>query len=65
MFSTIFSIVIAVLVCIADECLLRLMFGQVDQAVMQRSLCKSKVTMYISIIANIINVIGNVVVFLF
>lgn len=87
MFSTIFSIVIAVLVCIANEWLLRLMFGQVDQAVMescvtylrisaysypalaiynagaamQRSLCKTKVTMYISIIANIINVIGNVV----
>ena len=87
MFSTIFSIVIAVLVCATNEWLLRLMFGQVDNAVMescvtylrisaysypmlaiynagaamQRSLCKTKVTMYISIIANIINVIGNII----
>ena len=87
MFLTIFSIVIAVLVCATNEWLLRLMFGQVDNAVMescvtylrisaysypmlaiynagaamQRSLCKTKVTMYISIIANIINVIGNII----
>lgn len=87
MFSTVFSIVIAVLVCATNEWLLRLMFGQVDSAVMescvtylrisaysypalaiynagaamQRSLCKTKVTMYISIIANIINVIGNII----
>lgn len=87
MFSTIFSIVIAVLVCATNEWLLRLMFGQVDNAVMescvtylrisaysypmlaiynagaamQRSLCKTKVTMYISIIANIINVVGNII----
>lgn len=87
MFSTIFSIVIAILVCATNEWLLRLMFGQVDNAVMescvtylrisaysypmlaiynagaamQRSLCKTKVTMYISIIANIINVVGNII----
>lgn len=87
MFSTIFSIVIAVLVCATNEWLLRLMFGQVDNAVMescvtylrisaysypmlaiynagaamQRSLCKTKVTMYISIIANVINVVGNII----
>lgn len=87
MFSTIFSIVTAVLVCATNEWLLRLMFGQVDNAVMescvtylrisaysypmlaiynagaamQRSLCRTKVTMYISIIANIINVVGNII----
>lgn len=87
MFSTIFSIVLAILVLIFNESLLRLLFGKVEDSVMQacvtylrisaysypalaiynagaslyRSMGKTKMTMYISIISNIINVIGNMI----
>ena len=87
MFSTIFSIVLAILVLIFNESLLRLLFGKVEASVMQacvtylrisaysypalaiynagaslyRSMGKIKMTMYISIISNIINVIGNMI----
>ena len=84
-FSTIFSILIAVMVLIGNEGMLRLMFGKVEDSVMHscitylrisaysypalavynagaalfRSIGKTSVTMYLSVISNIINVIGN------
>jgi len=87
MFSTLFSIVLAILVLILNETLLSLMFGKVENAVMEacvtylrisaysypalaiynagaamyRSMGKTSVTMYVSIIANIINVVGNII----
>ena len=87
MFSTLFSIVIAVFVLIYNENILRLMFGKVDSDVMKacitylrisaysypalaiynagaalyRSMGKTKTTMYISLISNVINVIGNII----
>lgn len=87
MFSTIFSIVIAVLVLIFNESLLKLLFGEVENSVMDacityliisaysypaiaiynagaalyRSMGKTKVTMYISIVSNIINAVGNMI----
>ena len=84
-FSAIFSILIAVMVLIGNEGMLRLMFGKVEDSVMHscitylrisaysypalavynagaalfRSIGKTSVTMYLSVISNIINVIGN------
>lgn len=86
MFGTVFSVVIAVLVLIGNRGMLRLLFGKVEDPVMEacvtylkisaysypalaiynagaavyRSLGKTNVTMYISVVSNIINVIGNV-----
>lgn len=85
MFSTLFSIALSILLLVNAEAMLRLLFGDVEPAVMEacrtylrisiysyptlavynagaavyRSLGRTKVTMYISIISNIINVIGN------
>ena len=85
MFSTWFSIILAVLVLIFNRGLLRLLFGSVENSVMEacitylrisaysfpalaiynsgaslyRSMGKTDVTMYISIISNLINVVGN------
>lgn len=87
MFSTLFSIVLAVIVVILNEGLLTLLFGKVENSVMQsciiylrisaysypalaiynagaaicRSMGKTSITMYISIVANVINVIGNII----
>lgn len=86
-FSTIFSILIAVIVLLGNERILRLMFGKVEDSVMRscitylrisaysypalavynagaalfRSIGKTSVTMYLSVISNIINVIGNLI----
>lgn len=86
-FSTIFSVLIAVLVLIGNERILGLMFGKVENDVMRscitylrisaysypalaiynsgaalfRSIGKTSVTMYLSVAANIINLIGNVI----
>lgn len=85
MFSTVFSVGLMIVVLILNKWLLRMLFGQVEDAVMQacitylrisaysypalaiyntgaamyRSMGKTSTTMYISIISNIINVIGN------
>ncbi len=92
MFSTVFSILLEAVVLLGNETMLRLLFGKVEQPVMEacitylrisaysypalavynagaavyRSLGKTDVTMYISVVSNVINVIGNVVgVFVF
>lgn len=85
LFSTGFSGISAGLVLLGNEWILRLMFGKVEDSVMEacvaylrisaysypalaiynsgaavyRSLGKTDVTMYLSVISNIINVIGN------
>lgn len=87
LFSTLFSMFIAVLVLVGNRGMLRLMFGRVEDSVMQacitylrisaysypalavynagaavyRSLGKTSVTMYLSVVSNIINVIGNII----
>ena len=87
LFSTLFSILIAVLVLAGNKGMLRLLFGKVEDSVMQacitylrisaysypalavynagaavyRSLGKTSVTMYLSVVSNIINVIGNII----
>lgn len=87
MSGTVFSLVTAVLVLIGNEGMLRLLFGRVEDSVMDacvmylrisaysypalavynsgaavyRSLGRTNVTMYISVLSNIINVIGNVI----
>ena len=87
LFSAVFSLFIGVLVLVGNESMLRLMFGKVENDVMQacitylrisaysypalaiynagaalfRSIGKTSVTMYLSVVANIINVIGNVI----
>jgi putative MATE family efflux protein len=87
MFSTLFSLVITVLILVGNEHILRLLFGEVEPAVMQacvtylrisaysypalaiynagaamyRSMGKTDTTMYISVISNVLNVIGNVI----
>lgn len=87
MFGTIFSLLIAVLVLVGNKGMLRLLFGRVEDSVMEscvtylkisaysypalaiynsgaavyRSLGKTNVTMYISVLSNIINVTGNVI----
>ena len=86
-FSAIFSILIAVMVLIGNEGMLRLMFGKVEDSVMRscitylrisaysypalavynagaalfRSIGKTSLTMYLSVISNIINVVGNLI----
>lgn len=85
--STLFSVIIAVLILIAHRQLMRMMFGKVEPAVMDacivylkisaysypaiaiynagaaqyRSVGKTSTTMYISVVANIINVVGNII----
>lgn len=85
MISTLLSLVLTVLVLAFDEALLRLLFGRVEQAVMDacvvylrisaysyaalavynagaavyRSVGRTSVTMYISLISNLINIVGN------
>ena len=87
MFGTVFSILIAVVVLVGNKGMLRLLFGKVEDSVMEscvtylkisaysypalavyhsgaavyRSLGKTNVTMYISVLSNIINVVGNVI----
>lgn len=92
LFSVIFSALVSALVLIGNEGMLRLMFGKVEDDVMQacitylrisaysypalavynsgaalfRSIGKTSVTMYLSVVSNIINVIGNLIgVFVF
>ena len=87
MFSTIFSIILSILVIIFNKGLLTLLFGRVESSVMKscvtymiisaysypalaiynsgaavyRSMGKTSMTMYISIISNLINVVGNII----
>jgi putative MATE family efflux protein len=87
MFSTLFSLVLTILILVGNEHILRLLFGEVEPAVMQacvtylrisaysypalaiynagaamyRSMGKTDTTMYISVISNVLNVIGNVI----
>lgn len=87
MFSTIFSVILAIFVLIFNQGLLELLFGRVENSVMEacvtylrisaysypalaiynagaalcRSMGKTNITMYISIISNVINVIGNLI----
>ena len=85
MFSTLFSMVIGLLVLVGNEYILHTMFGRVEPEVMDacitylrisaysypalavynagaslyRSMGKTDTTMYISIVSNVINVVGN------
>lgn len=87
MFSTVFSALVGVLILIGNKQMLRLMFGKVENDVMQaciiylrisaysypalaiynsgaalfRSIGKTSVTMYLSIMSNMINIIGNLI----
>ncbi len=87
MLGTVFSLLLAVLVLAGNEGMLRLLFGRVEDSVMDacvtylkisaysypalaiynagaavyRSLGKTNVTMYISVLSNIVNVVGNVI----
>lgn len=87
MFSILLSLVIGALVLIGNRTMLGILFGKVEDSVMEscvtylrisaysypalaiynagaaiyRSLGKTKVTMYISILSNIINVVGNII----
>lgn len=87
MLSTLFSIVLELVVLIFNQTLLSLMFGKVENSVMEacvtylrisvysypalaiynvgtamyRSMGKTSIIMDVSIIANIINVIGNII----
>lgn len=87
MFSTVFSVVLSIIVLVFNESLLRMMFGRVENEVMVscitylrisaysypflaiynagaalcRSMSKTSITMYVSIISNIINTIGNII----
>ncbi|MBD5481581.1 MAG: MATE family efflux transporter [Lachnospiraceae bacterium] len=87
LFSALFSVVVMAVVLIGNEAMLRLLFGKVEQPVMDacitylrisaysypaiavynagaavyRSLGKTNVTMYLSVVSNAINVIGNVI----
>ncbi|MCM1039662.1 MAG: MATE family efflux transporter [Ruminococcus sp.] len=92
MFSTVFSVLLGAAVLFGNKAMLRLLFGKVEQSVMEacitylrisaysypalavynagaavyRSLGKTNVTMYISVVSNVINVAGNVLgVFVF
>lgn len=86
-FSTLFSVLISVLVLVCNEWLLRLLFGRVEPDVMAacvtylrisaysypalavynsgaaiyRSLGKTDITMYLSVVSNVINIIGNII----
>lgn len=83
--SVLFSVIISIVILLTNESLMRLMFGRVEDDVMNacvtylrisaysypalaiynagaalyRSFGKTSTTMYISIIANVINVVGN------
>lgn len=85
--STVFSVVIMVVVLIFNRQLLRLLFGEVENDVMNacitylrisaysypaiaiynagaavyRSMGKTNVTMYLSVISNVINIVGNAI----
>lgn len=87
MFSTVFSTIIAVITLIFNRPLLTLLFGKVENSVMEacvtylrisaysypalaiynagaalyRSIGKTSTTMYISLISNVINVVGNLI----
>ena len=87
LFSTVFSVIISVLVLACNEWLLRLLFGRVESDVMAacvtylrisaysypalavynsgaaiyRSLGKTDVTMYLSVVSNLINITGNII----
>lgn len=87
LFSTGFSMIVAGIVLAGNEWILRLMFGKVEESVMEacvtylristysypalaiynagaavyRSLGRTDVTMYLSVVSNIINVIGNLI----
>ena len=87
MFSVLLSLFIGAFVLIGNRAMLGLLFGKVEDSVMEacvvylrisaysypalaiynagaaiyRSLGKTKVTMYISVLANIINVVGNII----
>lgn len=86
-FSTVFSVFVSVLVLIGNEGMIHLMFGKVENDVMQacvtylrissysypalaiynagaamfRSIGKTSVTMYLSVVSNIVNIIGNII----
>ena len=86
-FSTVFSLAVALIVLAGNEMILRMMFGRVEDSVMEacvtylrisaysypalavynsgaaiyRSIGKTSVTMYLSVVSNVINVIGNVI----
>ncbi len=86
-FSTVFSLAAALIVLAGNEMILRMMFGRVEDSVMEacvtylrisaysypalavynsgaaiyRSIGKTSVTMYLSVVSNVINVIGNVI----
>lgn len=87
MFSTLFAVAISIVILAAHEAILGVLFGKVEEQVMDacvtylvisaysypalaiynagaavyRSLGKTNVTMYISVISNVINVIGNII----
>ena len=87
MFSTVFSVIIAIITLIFNRPLLTLLFGKVENSVMEacvtylrisaysypalaiynagaalyRSIGKTSTTMYISLISNFINVVGNLI----
>lgn len=87
LFSTSFSIILAGMILVGNERILQLIFGKVEDSVMEacviylrisaysypalavynsgaavyRSLGKTDVTMYVSVVSNIINVIGNLI----
>lgn len=86
-FSTVFSVLTALLILAGNEKMLRLMFGKVETDVMQacitylrisaysypalavynsgaalfRSIGRISVTMYLSVVSNVLNVIGNII----
>ncbi len=86
-FSTVFSLAVALIVLAGNEMILRMMFGRVEDSVMEacvtylrisaysypalavynsgaaiyRSIGKTSVTMYLSVVSNVINVIGNII----
>lgn len=86
-FSTVFSLAAALIVLAGNEMILRMMFGRVEDSVMEacvtylrisaysypalavynsgaaiyRSIGKTSVTMYLSVVSNVINVTGNII----